>query len=93
MTHTFDIPDQPEPPSNVFAMATPHHLLIKLHWEIKQLRLSVHATDRLRRRHTSAPSGNGVLGFGSHEVWRSVQVHAVAFFLVHERRQHFELLR
>ena len=35
------IPDQLDPPSNVFAMATPHHLLLKLYWEIKQLRASL----------------------------------------------------
>jgi hypothetical protein len=30
--------DHPKAPSNVFALATPHHLLIKLAWENGQLR-------------------------------------------------------
>jgi hypothetical protein len=33
--------EQDRPPSNVFALATPHHLLIKLHWEVRQLRASL----------------------------------------------------
>jgi hypothetical protein len=40
------IPDEaeiPRPPSKVFALATPHHLLIKLHWELVQLRSSLEA--------------------------------------------------
>jgi hypothetical protein len=54
MEHIMDIPDQPEPPSNVFAMATPHHLLIKLHWEIKQLRLALEAERDLSSMHAPA---------------------------------------
>jgi len=47
--HLFQIksewyPDKPELP---FAMATPHHFLIKLYWKIKQLRLSLEAERNL----------------------------------------------
>ena len=37
----------PEPPDHVFALATPDHLLMKLWWEIEQLRqsLSVQSDD------------------------------------------------
>jgi hypothetical protein len=42
MNFKFDLSDeQDKPPSNVFALATPHHLLIKLHWEVRQLRASL----------------------------------------------------
>jgi hypothetical protein len=50
-----DVPDEPEKsPSNVFAMATPHHLLLKLHWEIKQLRASMEGERRLADTHAPA---------------------------------------
>jgi hypothetical protein len=52
--HLIEIPDQPESPSNVFALATPHHLLIKLHWEIKQLRLALEADRDLLSMHAPA---------------------------------------
>jgi hypothetical protein len=35
---TIHIPDLPEPPPHVFMLATPAHMLTKLHWEIHNLR-------------------------------------------------------
>ena len=55
MKFELNIPDEPEePPSNVFAMATPHHLLLKLSWEIKQLRLSMQSERHLTDTHAPA---------------------------------------
>lgn len=38
---SFELEEQPEAPSNVFALATPHHFLLKLHWEIEQLKIAL----------------------------------------------------
>ncbi|MDH2384820.1 hypothetical protein [Bradyrhizobium sp. CER78] len=48
------IPDQPDPPSNVFALATPYHLLHKLYWEIEQLRSSLASKRSLAETHAPA---------------------------------------
>ena len=34
--HIIDVSESPQSPPNVFALATPQHLLMKLHWEISQ---------------------------------------------------------
>jgi hypothetical protein len=44
----------PQPPSKVFALATPHHLLIKLHWEIGQLRTSLEIKQPVALTHVPA---------------------------------------
>jgi hypothetical protein len=40
-------PDEVRPPSNVFALATPYHLLIKLAWEIGQLRSALQTEQKI----------------------------------------------
>jgi hypothetical protein len=55
MEFRLNLPDErEETPSNVFAMATPHHLLLKLHWEIKQLRQSIEGQRKLIDTHAPA---------------------------------------
>jgi hypothetical protein len=55
MQFRLNVPDEAEEtPSNVFAMATPHHLLLKLHWEITQLRASMEGERRLVDTHAPA---------------------------------------
>ena len=46
--------DELPPPSKVFALATPDHLLIKLHWEIGQLRASLETKQPVALMHVPA---------------------------------------
>lgn len=55
MNFEFNVPEEEDrPPSNVFALATPHHLLIKLHWEVRQLRASLVGERRVIDTHAPA---------------------------------------
>jgi hypothetical protein len=47
-------PELPQSPSKVFALATPHHLLIKLHWEIRQLRIALETEQPVALTHVPA---------------------------------------
>lgn len=47
-------PDEVRPPSNVFALATPYHLLIKLAWEIGQLRSALQTEQKIAWTHAPA---------------------------------------
>jgi hypothetical protein len=54
-SHQFTLPDVPEPPDKVFALATPAHMLDKLYWEIRELKRAL-AEPPARIRDTHAPS-------------------------------------
>lgn len=54
MTHTINIDPQPNPPGQVFALATPDHMLHKLYWEIKQLEISLGTEHKLAFAHAPA---------------------------------------
>src|SRR5215472_16810668 len=45
MPFIFPITDFPQAPKNVFSLATPHHMLIKLGWEIRQFNEVLRAHD------------------------------------------------
>jgi hypothetical protein len=54
MTYTFKIDQQPQSPDQVFALATPAHMLAKLYWEIKQLEISLETEQKPAFAHASA---------------------------------------
>jgi hypothetical protein len=54
MTYTLNIEPQPQPPDQVFALATPAHMLSKLYWEIKQLEISLEIEHRPAFAHAPA---------------------------------------
>lgn len=54
MTYTFNIEPQPQSPDQVFAIATPAHMLAKLHWEIKQLKISLETEQKPAFAHAPA---------------------------------------
>jgi len=41
MSHTFSIQPQPDGPGEVFGLATPHHMLMKLYWEVAALEKAI----------------------------------------------------
>jgi hypothetical protein len=49
-----ELDELPRPPSKVFALATPDHLLMKLHWEIGQLRAALETKQPVALTHVPA---------------------------------------
>jgi hypothetical protein len=53
-THTIIIEPQPQPPEQVFALATPAHVLNKLYWEVRQIEISLETEHKLAFAHAPA---------------------------------------